>query len=114
MDRPSVGSGWRLHYRQTTRSLQISTLPWSSETKLLLHSSVVGVAAGLVACVFYTSLEAVQRVVLEGFAGYTPLAAAGEGLVRETLSVPFKPWLLCVLPAVGALIGGLLSYHFAP
>jgi chloride channel protein, CIC family len=114
MNRPAASSGWRLHYRQTARTLQVNTIPWSSETKLLLHSVLVGAAAGVVACLFYTSLEAVQRVVLEGMAGYTPLAAAGEGLIRETLSVPFRPWLLCLLPAVGALVGGLLSYYFAP
>lgn len=90
------------------------TAPWSYETKLLLQSAVVGVAAGLCACAFYSALEAVQRAVLEGWVGYTALAAAGEGIVRETLTTPFRPWLLCVVPAVGALIGGVLSYRFAP
>lgn len=65
-------------------------------------------------CAFYSVLEAVQHAVLEGWGGYTALAAAGEGIVRETLPTPFRPWLLCLLPAVGALIGGVLSYRFAP
>jgi chloride channel protein, CIC family len=114
MNRPSVQMGWLHHYRHTTRSLHTSRVAWNAETKMLVLSALVGAAAGVVACAFYVSLEALQSVVLEGAAGYTPLAAAGEGLVRESLAVPFRPWLLCFLPAIGALVGGLLSYHFAP
>lgn len=89
-------------------------MPWSSETKLLIQSALVGVVAGVSGCGFYSALEAMQRTVLEGWAGYTPLAAAGEGIVRETLTTPFRPWMLCVLPAVGALLGGVVSFRFAP
>ncbi len=108
------GVAWRVPYRQVAHWWPLGTATWGRETKLLIHSSLVGVAAGLAACGFYGALEAVQRSVLEGWAGYTPLAAAGEGLVRETVGTTFRPWLLCLLPAAGALLGGILSYRFAP
>lgn len=108
-----VVSAWRLPQQKVRRWSNV-TVPWSYETKLLVQSALVGAAAGLCACAFYSALEAVQRTVLEGWAGYTPLAAAGEGIVRETLTTPFRPWLLCLLPAAGALLGGVLSHRFAP
>lgn len=114
MTRLSAGSTWFGPYRYVAQRWPAGPVTWGQETKLLMHSSLVGAAAGTVACGFYAALESVQRAVLEGWAGYTPLAAAGEGLVRETLSTPFRPWLLCLLPAVGALLGGVLSSRFAP
>lgn len=108
-----VSSSWRFPPR-SARRWSIATLPWSYETKLLIQSALVGVAAGVCGCGFYSALESVQRTVLEGWAGYTPLAAAGEGIVRETLTTPFRPWMLCVLPAIGALLGGIASFRFAP
>ncbi len=106
-------SAWRVP-SDTFRRWSSLVLPHRYETKLLTQSALVGLVAGLCACAFYAALEAVQHTVLEGWAGYTPLPAAGEGIVRETLSSPFKPWVLCVLPAIGALLGGVLSYRFAP
>lgn len=105
-------SAW-LPYPKVRRG-PVQAVPWSHETKLLIQSALVGAVAGLCACAFYGALEAVQRAVLEGWAGYTPLAAAGDGLVRETLTTPFRPWVLCLVPALGALIGGVLSHQFAP
>lgn len=108
-----ASSTWRFP-RRPVRRWSVATVPWSSETKLLIQSALVGVVAGVSGCGFYSALEAMQRTVLEGWAGYTPLAAAGEGIVRETLTTPFRPWMLCVLPAVGALLGGVVSFRFAP
>jgi CIC family chloride channel protein len=73
----------------------------------------VGAAVGVASLVFVYSLEVTQHFVLERLAGYVLLRAAGEG---EALAPPhfvFRPWLLCILPAVGALIGGAVSI-FAP
>jgi chloride channel protein, CIC family len=82
--------------------------------RTLLYSALVGGAAGLVGSLFYAVLERVQHWVLELGAGYVALTAAGEGMLRELPTTPFRPWILCLLPAVGALIAGLISWKFAP
>jgi CIC family chloride channel protein len=75
---------------------------------------VVGAVAGLLGTAFFYGLELVQRWVLERGAGYQPLRAAGELFTGEDAATTFRPWLLFVLPAVGALGGGLLAFFFAP
>jgi len=80
---------------------------------MLLHAAAVGAAAGLVGSLFFWGLEIVQRYALEKTAGYVPLRAAGE-LVGADEGVPFRPWLLWLIPAAGALLGGLLSTKLAP
>jgi CIC family chloride channel protein len=77
--------------------------------RVLLHAAAVGAAVGLASLAFVYSLEVTGHFVLERLAGYVPLRAAGEG---EALAPPgrtFRPWLLLVIPAVGALIGGAVS-----
>ncbi len=82
--------------------------------RVLLHSALVGALAGLVGSGFYYCLELVQRAVLEQGAGYLPLRAAGEKVIHERERTPFRPWLLLVMPALGALGGGVLAVFFAP
>jgi CIC family chloride channel protein len=78
--------------------------------RTLLHAALVGVAAGLMGAAFFAALELVQRYVLELFAGYRVLRAAGETFVPELdAGHPFRWWLLLFLPAVGALGAGLVS-----
>src|SRR6266542_3340766 len=43
--------------------------------RVLLHAAVVGVAAGIVGAALFAGLEAAQRLVLEGLAGFSPLRA---------------------------------------
>jgi CIC family chloride channel protein len=83
--------------------------------RVLLHAALVGAAAGLFGSAFYAGLEGVQRVCLEGWAGYLPLRAGGETLLQDVNNAPpFRPWLLLLLPAIGALLGGALSWWLAP
>jgi CIC family chloride channel protein len=82
--------------------------------RVLLHAAMVGVAAGLVGAAFFAGLEAAQRLVLEGLAGFTPLRARGEAVVRSGAEGPFRPWVLALLPALGGLASGLLTSLFAP
>jgi chloride channel protein, CIC family len=82
--------------------------------RVLLHAAIVGVAAGLVGAAFFAALEAGQRLLLEGAAGFTPLRARGEEIVGPAPAVPFRPWLLAFIPALGALASGLLTHRFAP
>ena len=83
--------------------------------RVLLHAAIVGVAAGLMGSLFFAAVEAVQRVALEGWTGYVPLRAGGERLLGEMQELPvFRPWLLLVVPATGALVGGAISNWLAP
>jgi len=83
--------------------------------RMLLHAALVGAAAGLMGSLFYAALELVQRVCLVGWTGYVPLRAGGEGILGDVDRLtPFRPWLLLVIPAAGALIGGALSSWLAP
>ncbi len=82
--------------------------------RTLLHSALVGAAAGLVGSLFFWGLEVTERLVLEGLAGYELLRAGGEAIVSDHGSTPFRFWVLVLLPAVGALAGGIVSWKFAP
>ena len=76
--------------------------------RTLLHAALVGAAAGLVGSLFVAGLEFAQRGLLERLTGYLPLKAAGE-LVQDSRPTTWRPWLLWVVPALGALIGGAIS-----
>jgi CIC family chloride channel protein len=83
--------------------------------RVLLHSALVGAAAGLLGSLFFAGVEAVQRICLERPTGYVPLRAGGERILSELSErVPFRPWLLWLVPAAGALLAGILSQWLAP
>jgi CIC family chloride channel protein len=83
--------------------------------RMLLHAALVGAAAGLLGSLFFAGVEAIQRVCLEGWTGYAPLRAGGERIFGEAGETPvFRPWILLVMPAAGALVAGMLSTWLAP
>lgn len=82
--------------------------------RTLLHSVLVGAAAGLVGSCLYYALELAELYILEGLSGYETLRAGGEHVTAAEDRPPFRPWLLAFLPAVGALLAGLVSMWFAP
>jgi CIC family chloride channel protein len=78
--------------------------------RTLSHAAIVGVVGGLMGAAFFALLELVQRLVLEDLGGYRPLRAHGETFLPElTHVIHFRPWLLALLPAVGALASGIIS-----
>src|SRR3982750_3524895 len=78
--------------------------------RMLFHAAIVGVAAGLMGAAFFAALEVVQRLILEDLGGYRPLRADGETFLPELTNLGhFRPWLLALLPAVGALASGIIS-----
>ncbi len=78
--------------------------------RTLAHAAIVGAAAGLMGAAFFATLELVQRLVLEDLGGYRPLRASGETFLPEIGHLAhFRPWLLVLLPAAGALAGGLVA-----
>jgi len=78
-----------------------------------MHAIAVGALAGVLGVFLVWALEHAQLFALERLCGYVPLRAAGDrGLGPVT--TPFRPWLLWILPAVGALLGGIASFLLAP
>jgi CIC family chloride channel protein len=78
--------------------------------RTLAHAAIVGAAAGLMGAAFFATLELVQRLVLEDVGGYRPLRASGETFLPEIGHLAhFRPWLLVLLPAIGALAAGIVS-----
>lgn len=77
--------------------------------RLLLHAAAVGAAVGFVSLLFVEGLEVAQYFILERLAGYEPLRAAGEQSFPGGSTVPFRPWILWIIPAIGALLAGLVS-----
>ncbi|MGD0675938.1 MAG: chloride channel protein [Polyangiaceae bacterium] len=83
--------------------------------RMLLQAALVGAAAGLLGSLFFAGVEAAQRLMLESWTGYAPLRAGGEKILGEVdHPIPFRPWLLILLPAGGALLGGAISTWLAP
>ncbi|WP_437673140.1 chloride channel protein [Sorangium sp. So ce131] len=82
--------------------------------RVLLHAILVGVAAGIVGSLFFAALELAEHELLLSLTGYVPLRARGEAVFSGADGGPFRPWLVCVLPALGALAGGLLTTKLAP
>src|SRR5262249_27022205 len=83
--------------------------------RTLLHAALVGLLAGFVSVVFFGALEHVEVILLGHLAGYTRLRAHGETMLgHEHTPTTFRPWLVLVIPAFGALAGGLLTSRFAP
>jgi CIC family chloride channel protein len=101
-------SGWFSLLRSQAQPLELQIVG-----RTLFHALLVGAAAGVVGAAFFAALEYLQSFLLEGLAGYHILRAHGELFVEKSWGTPFRPWLLLLLPAAGALLGGWLS-GFAP
>lgn len=104
------------------RALGSTASRWGTEARVidlrilgrtLLHAALVGVSAGLASVLFSWGVELLQEIVLEHWAGYVPLRAAGEfGAAQESLV--FRPWLVLLVPAFGATLAGYLANRFGP
>lgn len=93
---------------------QAGLLAFQLVGRMLLHAVLVGVAAGIIGSLFFAALELVEHRVLVSLTGYEPLRAHGEAVLTGTHEGPFHPWLVCMVPALGALVGGVLTARFAP
>ena len=81
--------------------------------RTLLHTALVGLAAGFIGAAFFWVLEVITVFLLEQLAGYRPLRAHGESIgVHDTVGT-FLPYLLIFLPALGGLVCGWIS-RWAP
>jgi CIC family chloride channel protein len=77
----------------------------------LLRAALIGAGAGFLGAAFFWLTEHAAYWVLERGVGYRPLRAAGEVLESTSHRAPsvYRPWLLAFVPALGALVSGLLT-----
>ncbi len=80
--------------------------------KWVVLGLAIGVIAGLGAVVFYTALEWATKLLIGGIAGYDPPKPAGEG--QTIVQAIRHRWLIPVVTTLGALIGNLIVFKFAP
>lgn len=77
--------------------------------RTLLQTAVVGLVAGAVGVFFFAALEYAHLRLLYDLAGYAPLRAHGERFLQEPEGTALRPWVLLFVPALGALLGGLVT-----
>jgi len=78
--------------------------------RTLLHAALVGALTGVAGTLFFLALEGMQHQLMQRLAGYVPLRAHGEPALELGTKTPFRPWLMVILPALGALAGGAVTY----
>jgi len=77
-------------------------------------AGLVGLAAGAGAVIFYFALQATQAYVQRMLIGLSSPAVLGEPDVVSVAVGAYRPWLLLVLPALGGLASGLITWMWAP
>lgn len=83
--------------------------------RLFLMCLAIGVVAGLGAAGFYTLLEAASSFFLGSLAHYHPLPPGHEQpLFHVGERGELIRWALLILPALGGLISGILTFTWAP
>jgi CIC family chloride channel protein len=75
---------------------------------------LIGVGAGLGALLLTWFIGVVTHFVLGTVVGYTPPLPGGEGGTEHYAFHMARPWLLPIVTAGAGLVGGLLTWKFAP
>ena len=105
-------------FRRTSwRATMTSTSRWLGDAsylqKWLILGALIGTMAGVGAIVFYEALLACTHFFLGTLAGYHVPTPAGEGGHGASASFA-RPWALPLVVGLGALLGSILVYRFAP
>jgi CIC family chloride channel protein len=75
---------------------------------------LIGVGAGVGALLLTWLINSITHFVLGTIVGYTPPLPGGEGGTDQYVFHMSRPWLLPLVTAVAGLVGGLLTWKFAP
>ncbi len=75
---------------------------------------LIGIGAGLGALLLSWFIGVVTHFVLGSIVGYTPPLPGGEGGTEHYAFHMERPWLLPIVTAGAGLVGGLLTWKFAP
>jgi len=83
-------------------------------TKFFLYLISIGIIAGIGSIIFQFFCDAGMHYLLDMLAGYRPGGPKGEISIFHHTSVPFKRWMLLILPTLGGIVSGFIVYTFAP
>ncbi|HEV2394253.1 MAG TPA: chloride channel protein [Verrucomicrobiae bacterium] len=75
---------------------------------------LIGIGAGLGALALSWSIHLITQSLLGSIVGYTPPLPGGEGAVSHYTFHVSRPWLLPLVTTAAGLVGGLLTWKFAP
>ncbi len=75
---------------------------------------LIGIAAGVGALALTWAISVVSHFALGTIVGHTPPLPGGEGGTDQYVFHMARPWLLPVVTATAGLVGGLLTWTFAP
>ena len=102
-------TSWRAAMTRSSRWLSGA----SYLQKWLILGVLIGTMAGIGAIVFYEALLACTHFFLGTLAGYhvpTPVSEGGHGASKSFT----RPWALPLVVGLGALLGGIIVFRFAP
>jgi len=86
-----------------------------SPKKIYLYSMIVGILGGLVALLFNYVLEFFTGIFLHHLAAFDPGSPAGESSSsHKNWAKQINYWWLFFLPAIGALVAGLIIQYLSP
>jgi chloride channel protein, CIC family len=84
-----------------------------SSPRWLMYSLLVGIASGLGAIMFILAMDECTGFFLHYLANFHPPGPDGEPAFIP-VHIEVRRWALIFVPAIGALISGLIVYFFAP
>jgi len=102
-------TSWRAAMTRSSRWLSGA----SYLQKWLILGVLIGTMAGVGAIVFYEALLASTHFFLGTLAGYHVPTPVGEGGHGASASFT-RPWALPLVVGLGALLGGIIVFRFAP
>ena len=83
--------------------------------RTLLVSLLIGALSGVAAFLFFVSLDAASHLCIRVLMNVRLPSPAGERLFHDAaMTGNLVPWLVVLLPAVGAAAGACLVWRFAP
>lgn len=104
--------------KRTSGIWHLGTFLGTGGTRSLLRSAghylLVGVVAGLGAVAFCALVDWANSLLLGGIAHYSPPHAAGEFSFGWEPIGAVRHWAIIVVPALGALLAGILVFTLAP
>lgn len=96
------------------KRLILQNLRMGGAGRLIAYSVVVGLVSGLGAVAFFYALEWFTHAAFVQGAGVQVITPAGERIFAQTPPSPYRPWVFFLLPVIGGLVSGIITYTWAP